>query len=356
MSTIDLGKPEGLGSAVGITGGAKVASATGANALVGRTSIAYHSKSFALASRALPGHSRDHVASLYAWCRYVDDAIDESPKSLQAATLLRLNEELRSVYAAGDSAEALAHLCPLLREFATVVHAHRIPVHYPQELLAGLQMDVEHAPFQVRGQLGQYCYRVAGVVGLMMTHVLGVSSEKSLPAAAKLGLAMQLTNICRDVSEDFERGRLYLPRELYAAHGAEDTHDALSQLVGARNIHRPLFPEAAADATALVVRDLLQSASTLYQEGIAGIGSLPLRASIAVDAAQRIYSEIGRELEKRRCDVRKGRAVVSKRRKLVLLSQAIARGLSRIPGRLIRQSVFVSPAIILEYNNDLFCT
>ncbi|HVV81460.1 MAG TPA: squalene/phytoene synthase family protein, partial [Kofleriaceae bacterium] len=183
-------------------------------AVVARRTIAHHSRSFALASALLGRRLRDQAAVVYTGGRRADDAVDEPAAGEDhAAALARLHRELDDVYA-GSAAD------PVLAAFGDVVRARRVPRHYPAELLAGMAMDAAGARYATMDDLRLYCWRVAGVVGLMMSHVFGVADERALPRAAHLGIAMQLTNICRDVAEDWQRGRLYLPDELVAAHGA----------------------------------------------------------------------------------------------------------------------------------------
>src|SRR5690606_15809209 len=132
-------------------------------------------------------------------------------------------------------------------------------------------------------ELSRYCYRVAGVVGLMMCNVMGVKDEAALDNAVHLGMAMQLTNICRDVAEDWERGRLYLPADLLADCGAPDL---ARELGGA-------FPERAVAPVARVLRVLLTHADRLYRSGDRGLAALPWRSALAVRTARRVYAAIG---------------------------------------------------------------
>lgn len=264
-----------------------------------RASIARHSRSFALASRLLPMTARDHAAAVYAWCRHADDAIDLAPAGTAAAALTELDRELADVYAG-------AARPPVARTFAAVVRARAIPAVYPQALLAGMAMDVEGTRYHTLEDLFAYCYRVAGVVGLIMSHVLGVRDDRALTRAAHLGIAMQLTNVCRDVAEDWQLGRLYLPDEVLARHGAGGLADALG---------RPL-PTAAAPAIRATVLDLLALADRYYRSAGPGLAALPWRAGFAIRAAGRIYRAIGTGLRRRRGDALAGRVIVSTPRKL----------------------------------------
>jgi len=279
------------------------------------SSIERHSASFAMAARLLPSELGRDAAVAYAFCRRADDAIDLVSKERQPSALARLRRELDQIYAD----EALAD--PVLVAFRDVVRRHRVPREYPDALIDGMEMDVLGATYTDFESLLAYCFCVAGAVGLMMSHVLGVRSEEALRHAAHLGMAMQLTNVCRDVAEDWDRGRLYVPRELLP------TIPHLAPTSG-----RPIPDDACgplADATAL----LLDRADALYGSGDQGIPLLSFRSAVAVRTARRVYADIGRVLRDRDCDPRAPRAVVSRGRKLRLAAGALLESLVDVPAR-----------------------
>lgn len=319
-----------------MTQAAALAPPEGALALA-RASIATHSKSFALASRVLPPASRDPVAVLYAWCRRADDAVDLAPPGGAGPALARLRAELDDAYA-GRAVD------PVLAAMGALCTARAIPRAYPEALLDGMAMDVDEVRYERLDQLHLYGWRVAGVVGLMMSHVLGVSDDRALVPAAQLGLAMQLTNIARDVAEDWERGRLYLPDELLARHGLAGLADRLG---------RPL-PADAVEPLRGAVAELLARAEPHYRAADAGVLALPWRAAFAVTAARRIYAAIGGRLAARRHDVTAGRAATSTARKLALVARAAAATLGTAPRRAIlrlrgrRPRV---PTLLLEHHD-----
>jgi 15-cis-phytoene synthase len=274
-----------------------------------RAIMKHHGKSFALASVVLPGVERDEVAALYAWCRRADDAIDCGGAGTGAPALCRLERELSSVYT-GESQED-----PVLAAFQRVIRARRIPAEYPRLLLEGLALDVRNTRYRTSDELLHYCFLVAGTVGLMMCHLLGISDERARRRAAHLGIAMQLTNICRDVREDWENGRLYLPADLLSVEGAEEL---------AAGQGDP-FDKAARGAIGRVVGRLLGLAERYYLSADAGLEFLPWRARLAVASARFLYSAIGARIESMGWDVLAGRAVVSRVRKLLLVGRAFAR-------------------------------
>ena len=279
-----------------------------------------NSKSFALACRLLPKARRDDVAVVYAWCRRADDAIDFASGDVQRRALARLRQELKAIY------EGEAQTEPTLAAFQRVVQAHAIPAVYPSELLRGLEMDVLAARYRTIEDLIAYCYRVAGTVGLMMCHVLGVSDPRALQHAAHLGIAMQLTNICRDVLEDWDRGRLYLPAALLPGLAVTGDVEAGAGALPVRA--RPLLGSA--------VRELLARADRYYRSADRGLMFLPPRAALAVGTARSVYAAIGRELARRGYDVFSGRAVVPLWRKLLLASARLFEAVWRLPGSVLR--------------------
>jgi len=306
-----------------------------APAQVARATIAHHSKSFALASRVLGPRLRDQTAVVYTWCRRADDAIDEHDHADGAglrAVLTRLHTELDSAYA-GTATD------PVLAAFGEVARARLIPRLYPDELLAGMAMDASDTRYTTVDDLRRYAWRVAGVVGLMMSHVFGVKDDEALIHAAHLGIAMQLTNICRDVAEDWDRGRLYLPDELLALHGADGlVHD----------LGRPL-PASARAPIARTVADLLALADAYYRSGDRGVASLPWRAAGAVMAARRVYAAIGGRIRRADHDVTAGRAVVSTGAKLGLVAAALGRLVVSAPARILSRRHVRPPTRVLEF-------
>ena len=284
-----------------------------------RRILAQHSKSFALAGRLLPAWCRDDAAALYAWCRRCDDAVDGPTDAVARATAVeQLRDELARVYGAGNESD------PVLAGFQAVVRRHAIPRRYPEDLVDGMAMDVGAVRYRTFDELLLYCYRAAGTVGLMMAQIMGVRDSSALRRAADLGIAMQLTNICRDVAEDAERDRIYLPADLLEA------------------CHHPGDPDG---AVGRAVAELLRRADDFYVSGDAGLPALPLRCALGIRAARLIYAEIGHVIARRRFDVRAGRAVVSLGRKIWLALRALFSSLWALgAGFVRRRRVALDPA------------
>ncbi len=267
-----------------------------------RAVIRKHSKSFALASGRPGTGLRDAAAGLYAYCRRADDAVDLVAPELAGARDEQLTAEPDDVYAGRSLAD------PVLLEFQRLVCEKQIPRAYPQALPEGFRLDAEGARYETSAELYRYCWCVAGSVGAMMCHVLGVRRERALLHGAHLGMGMQLTNICRDVAEDFERGRVYLPAEL--APGVAPS--GLGQRLSPRQ----------AQVCAGAVRQLLSEAELFYRSGDQGLRFLAFRSRLAVATARRVYSAIGRQLLAREADVLAGRAFVSTPEKLWHVARA----------------------------------
>jgi phytoene synthase len=304
-----------------------------APAAVARRTIALHSKSFALASRLLGPRLRDQTAIVYTWCRRTDDAVDEA--RADASTLTTLAAELDAAYAGTAADRTLA-------AFGEVAREREIPRAYPEALLAGMAMDLADTRYLTVDDLIAYAYRVAGVVGLMMTHVFGVYDDDAVIPAAHLGIAMQLTNVCRDVAEDWQRRRLYLPDELLAAHGAAGLADELGA---------PHLPAVAHRPVARTLVDLLALADRYYRSADRGLRALPWRAAVATGAARSIYRAIGAAIARANHDVTAGRAVVPRSTKIALAAAACARSMLSLPRRALSRERAHPPRRILELDD-----
>jgi phytoene synthase len=215
------------------------------------------SRSFALASLFIPTGSRIKIAELYRWCRKCDDLIDEAPDPKSA------QDRLKELLAGSGSHD--------LRPPSWV------PPEQEKEFLEGMAMDVDGIRYQTLPELEVYCFRVAGVVGLMMCPLLGAVSAEALAPAVALGKAMQLTNIARDVQADAKIGRVYIPDEL---------------LPGMKPETLAREPERACEA----VRNLLELADRWYAQGLDGLRWLPLRSAFGIAVAGTVYREIGHKL------------------------------------------------------------
>lgn len=276
-----------------------------ADALACREAIRRHSKSFTAASRLLPRRIRDAAVATYAFCRAADDAVDDAATPADARTRhADVQRRLDRIYR-GEPVDTASG-----RAFAHVVAAAAIPLAEPQALLDGMAQDLDSVRVADADALLVYCYRAAGVVGRMMSRIMERADPDALARAAHLGIAMQLSNIARDVGEDARRDRVYLPATwLREAGGSHD--DALAP--------RPTA------AVRRATHRVLALAETYYASGIAGIGLLPPSCRPAILSAALLYREIGREVAAADGDGVTRRARVSGPRKLALITIALAR-------------------------------
>ena len=281
------------------------------------------SKSFAAASMILPARVRQPATALYAFCRLADDAVDLAGDGPQA--LMHLNERLARAYA-GDPLPQ-----PVDRAFADVVARFNIPRALPEALFDGFAWDAQGQIYESLADVEAYAVRVAGTVGMMMALIMGVRAPTSLARACDLGIAMQLTNIARDVGEDARAGRLYLPRQWLRAAGIDPK----------AFLRNPVF----SPALQIVVARLLEAAAGYYRRAGSGIAGLPLDCRPAIHAARLIYAEIGRDIAQAGHDSMSRRAYVTKSRKCALLGQAFVAAL--LPARTNIHAVLVPSARFL---------
>lgn len=263
------------------------------------------SRTFFAASLLLPAAVCRPASALYAFCRLADDAVDLDPVSPIAA-IDRLRDRLDRAYA-GRPLQAAAD-----RAFAATIAHFGIPRALPEALIEGFAWDAAGRQYETIADLNAYGARVAGSVGAMMTLVMGRDSPEVVARACELGMAMQLSNIARDVGEDANAGRLYLPREWLREVGI----DAQAWLA------HPVFTPA----LGVVVRRVLDEADRLYARSGAGIGALPRLCRPGIRAARFLYAEIGQQVGRSGFDSVSRRAVVPPLRKArVLVRSLLAR-------------------------------
>jgi phytoene synthase len=278
-----------------------------ANTAVVRASrevLAKHARTFNLAAFFLPPAQRDDAAVVYAFCRQIDDLVDEAEVPAEgAAEVARIREML-------DGARSPS---PLVAAFLEVANRCDLPLWAAKDLIHGVVSDVGDVTVTDDSGLVRYGYEVAGTVGLMMCGVIGMVQRWALPHAIDLGIAMQITNICRDVMEDAERGRIYVPIDRLRAAGV-DPEQLRSGTVDPAGVGR-------------VVEDLLDLADRYYASGAQGMRAIPFRPRVAIYSAALVYRAIGLELRRRNCDVTRGRAFVPGWRKARWVATALVRAI-----------------------------
>ncbi len=268
-----------------------------------------HAKSFYLASFALFGARRRAAFALYSFCRRLDDLVDDpGDRDGLSSRLAAARRQVSALFAGGgvDERVGLPWHPTELSALRDTLGRYPVPELAFQELINGMEMDLTQTRYQSAAQLDLYCYRVAGVVGLMMAPLLGCTDARGHAHAVDLGKAMQLTNILRDVREDLERGRCYLPVDALAAYG--------------------LSPECLepGDRLRAFVREQVQLARSYYRSAMLGIPYLSGFGSqrmVALMAA--LYSRILDAIEARGCDVLAGRAYLGTGQKLAIAARTL---------------------------------
>jgi phytoene synthase len=262
--------------------------------------IREHSKSFYLSARLLPGGKRHGIMALYAFCRLSDDIVDKAhtgdgsgTQGDAAAALDSWAEVNRRAHAGDDE--------PVVLAWADTRTRHNIPVHLADELVEGIRMDLSIERYATWNDLWVYCYRVASTVGLMSMYITGADTMHAVPYAVQLGVALQLTNILRDVGEDMRAGRIYLPQEDLARFGVSEEQ---------------LHAGAVNSQFVKLMKFQVARARALYEASWPGIAMLPVDSRMAVAAASVLYRGILDKIEHNGYDVFTNRASLSMRDKV----------------------------------------
>ena len=270
-----------------------------------RALTAHYSKSFYLSTCLLPPQKRWATFALYGYCRHIDNLTD-IPRNRTEKELLRelkfLEDEVHTAFRSGESQH------PIIGPFISVASKYHVQKEHALALIEGVRMDTSITRYETFDDLYLFCYRVAGVVGLMMTPVLGEKNPEAMKYAEKLGIAMQLTNILRDIREDKEMNRIYLPLEEIRSFGIDVDH---------------FFEEKMSDNFKKLMMYQIERAHQYYDEADRGIKMLDRDAQFAIYSASRIYRGILRKLELRDYNPFLGRVYVPQVKKAqIVLSEA----------------------------------
>ncbi|MDJ0625534.1 MAG: phytoene/squalene synthase family protein [Candidatus Caenarcaniphilales bacterium] len=255
-----------------------------------------NSKSFTFATNLLPAKEKKAIRILYGFCRTYDNLVDESPNTSI--------EEIQMLQKDFNSKEPKDEINKLFKE---IIHEFNIPMNYANDLIEGCIRDLSQKEYETFSDLCSYCYQVASTVGLMSCYILGFNQnkrEETLDNAIKAGIALQLTNIIRDVGEDLHRGRIYLPKEDFQ--------------IGKCNFNNPESWKNSEDFKRLISLQITRARS-LYKESKKGLKNLSLVGRLSVSSALRVYEEILSEVEKNNYDVLSKRAFVPMSKKIQLL-------------------------------------
>jgi 15-cis-phytoene synthase len=241
---------------------------------------AAHSKSFHFASGLLPEEKRSAVRALYAFCRTVDDIVDESADIERDAQLEYWRSMVEHASFADNDLIAAA--------WADTLTRYHIPRHYALQLIDGVARDLSQSRYQTFEELATYCYGVASTVGLMSMYIVGFHSNEAVPYAIKLGVALQMTNILRDVGEDYRNGRVYLPREELAFYGIPESDLATGRIT---------------DNWRQFMKFQIGRTRQLYDQSWGGVKMLERDGQLSIGAASMFYQGILDEIEKNDYDV-----------------------------------------------------
>ena len=247
-----------------------------------------HSKSFHFASRLLPEEKRSAVRVLYAFCRTVDDIVDEATDNERES---RLDYWRRMIETGSHDDNDL-----VAAAWADTLTRYHIPRHYALQLIDGVNRDLFQARYQTFDELATYCYGVASTVGLMSMYIVGFKNNTAVPYAIKLGVALQMTNILRDVGEDYRNGRLYLPREELAFHCIREQDIAEGRVT---------------DNWRQFMKFQIERTRHLYKDSWEGVKLLEREGQLAIGAASVFYQGILDDIEKHDYDVFTRRASLS---------------------------------------------
>lgn len=264
-----------------------------------QATLSYHGKSFRFAQWFLDERTAWDAARLYQFCRILDDVVDESE-----------THEAREAYAKIQQDIAAQHSdMPWLQDYFALKHEYQLSTQVTNDLIDTIYSDLSEVRVQSQAQLINYCYGVAGTVGCLMRPILK-APKAAEPFAIDLGIAMQLTNIARDVLTDAQNHRCYLPADWIDFMGPDD-------IIGATGEKRKLVQKA--------IERLLLLAESYYESASHGIKIIPARNRRAIGVAMLVYREIGMVLNDRQCDYQKGRVYVPLWRKCILALQAVWR-------------------------------
>ncbi|MEW1612519.1 MULTISPECIES: phytoene/squalene synthase family protein [unclassified Streptomyces] len=278
---------------------------------------ARHGKTYFLATRLLPVDRRPAVHALYGFARWADDIVDDLDSTAtppeRAGALLALEAQLEEGLRRGRATE------PVIRALADTAGRYGIAHRHFTDFLASMRSDLTVGGYASYEELGRYMHGSAAVIGLQMLPVLGTVGprEEAAPHAAALGVAFQLTNFLRDVGEDLDRGRLYLPSELLAAYGVDRERFEWSRRTGARDAR---------------ITDVLRAAAShnraVYRDALPGIAMLAPVSRPCVRTAFVLYSGILDAIEADGYAVLHRRAVVPRRRRAAVALDGLVRAVA----------------------------
>lgn len=265
---------------------------------------ARNSHSFYIASAFLPAEKRRAVRALYAFCRITDDIVDNPDAAADADAQAAASHHKLAAWHKSITIASPSHHEPVALAFAHARNKYNVPWRYVEQLIEGVARDTIQKRYETFEDLASYAYGVASTVGLMSMHIIGFDGAEAIPYAVRLGVALQLTNILRDVAEDWKNGRLYLPLKELADFG-------LGEEDIARGVVTPAWQA--------FMRYQIARARDLYAEAMPGIAMLAPEGRFSITAAAELYRAILADIEAHACDNLSRRAHISTPAKLAML-------------------------------------
>ena len=263
--------------------------------------------SFYFATQFFPRETRDGIYAVYAFARIPDEIVDDPEKTSKADT----NDKLKEWRQRWLDAMNLGYSDDeVMNAIVYTFRKYKIPVDVGEAFLKSMFMDEERATYETYAELEEYMYGSAGVIGLMVTRIVGFSSESAFPHAIKLGYAFQLTNFLRDIREDYEElGRVYMPQDELQAFGLANS-----------DISRRVYDER----FIAFMKFQIERNREVYQEALAGIPMLAWRGRLAVRISYVLYKAILTQVERANYNIYKGRVRTNFVQKLWLSVKALA--------------------------------
>ncbi len=267
----------------------------------------HYGTSFYFATQFFPRETRDGIYAVYAFARIPDEIVNDPEKGSRAESLAELNkwrEKWLAAMEAGSSDDAV------MNAIVHTFHKYKIPTEHGEAFLRSMFMDEERSTYETYQELEEYMYGSAGVIGLMVTHVVGYSTEAAFPYAIKLGYAFQLTNFLRDIREDYEElGRVYMPQKELRQFGLSNG-----------DISRRIYD----DRFIAFMKFQIKRNREVYREAVNGISMLAWRGRLAVRVSYVLYKAILGEVERANYNVYKGRVRTNLGQKVWLSIKALA--------------------------------
>lgn len=271
----------------------------------------FHAKTFYLATRFLPNEKQRGIFAVYGMCRYLDNLVDDAEdlNTSEQISLSQIDDRLNEFKINLDLVySGLFVDDPILIAYADTLKRYKIDKELPLQLIEGIQQDLHKTRFLNFEEIYDYSYKVASVVGLMTSEIFGYSCKEALQRATDLGIAMQLTNILRDVGEDLERNRIYIPTD---------------ELKMFNITEQELFNKERSEKFIALMKFQIKRAREYYKNAFDGIELLTKDSRLPVYLAHRNYSRILDKIEENEYDVFYKRAFLNQSEKLSILPKVI---------------------------------